>query len=354
MSSRPASLTHGTLVAALDAALLRDPGNRRGLMLSLGLVAHRSLAAPPGLLAVLDHPDAASRAQAVMALSGFGSGIDPTLTVILRDLEDRPSVLRNEDDEGSDGFFTSKDYWSGIRKMHLSPAAVPRLREALGSREPPVARCAVILLGNIGPGGRAAIPALVRALQTAGPVEPLDNLTGKSATLDIAETIARVAPLEQAVAALTGALRSPISSTRDAAGTAFAELGAKAHAAIPVLAATLREIATSGDKSQSGGIIAHALAEIAVGAPDPRRTDPEAISALRDALRSGNHTTSLSAVYALRRLGPRAAPAIPALRALILKTLGDPDQSPVETRRAVEFALEKIEGEHHPQEKINP
>ena len=79
MSSRPASLAHGTLVAALDAALQRDPANQRGLMLSLGMVAHRSLAAPPGLLAVLDHPDAASRAQAVMALAGFGSGIDPAL-----------------------------------------------------------------------------------------------------------------------------------------------------------------------------------------------------------------------------------------------------------------------------------
>ena len=211
MSSRPASLAHGTLVAALDAALQRDPANRRGLMLSLGLVAHRSLAAPPGLLAVLDHPDAASRAQAVIALSGFGSGIDPALTVILRDLEDKQSVFRNEDDQGSDRFFTSRDYWLGIRKMHLSPAVVPRLQEALGSRDPPVARCAVILLGNIGPEARAAIPALVKALQTAGPVEPFDNLTGKSATLDIAETIAKVAPLDEAVAALTRALRSPIS-----------------------------------------------------------------------------------------------------------------------------------------------
>ena len=234
-----------------------------------------------------------------MALAGFGSGIDPALTVILRDLEDKLSVLRSEDNQGSDRFFTSRDYWLGIRKMHLSPAVVPRLQEALGSRDPPVARCAVILLGNIGPGARAAIPALVKALQTAGPVEPFDNLTGKNATLDIAETITKVAPLDEAVAALTGALRSPSRSTRDAAGTAFAGLGAKAHAAIPVLAATLREIAASGDKSRSGGIIAHALAEIAVGAPEPARTDPEAISALRDALGSGNRTTSLSAIYEL-------------------------------------------------------
>jgi HEAT repeat protein len=354
MSSRPASLAHGTLVAALDAALQRDPANRRRLMLSLGLVAHRSLAAPPGLLAVLDHPDAASRAQAVMALAGFGSGIDPALAVILRDLEDKLSVLRSEDDQGSDRFFTSRDYWLGIRKIHLSPAVVPRLQEALGSRDPLTARCAVILLGNIGPGARAAIPALVKTLQTAGPVEPFDNLTGKSATLDVAETIARVAPLDEAVAALTGALRSPVSSTRDAAGTAFAGLGAKAHAAIPVLAATLREIVTSGDESKNGGIIAHALTEIAVGAPEPRRTDPEAISALRDALGSGNRTTSLSAIYELRRLGTRAAPAIPALRALTSKAIGDPDQSSIEIRRAVDFALERIEGDHHAQEKINP
>jgi len=110
-SSRPASLAHGTLVAALDAALQRDPANLRGLMRSMGLVAHRSLAAPPGLLAILDHPDAASRAQAVIALSGFGSGIDPALTVILRELEDKLSVLRTEDDQGSDPFFTSRDYW---------------------------------------------------------------------------------------------------------------------------------------------------------------------------------------------------------------------------------------------------
>ena len=163
-----------------------------------------------------------------------------------------------------------------------------------------------------------------------------------------------MAPLDQAVAALTEALRSPISSTRDAAGTAFAGLGAKAHAAIPVLAATLREIAASGDKSRSGGIIAHALAEIAVGAPEPRANRSQAISALRDALGSGNRTTSFSAIYALRRLGPRAAPAIPALRALASKAIGDPDHSPVEIRRAVDFALEKIEGEHHAQEKRNP
>ncbi len=354
MSSRPASLAHGTLVAALDAALAGDPANRRGLMQSLGLVAHRSLAAPPGLLAVLDHPDAAGRAQAVMALSGFGSGIDPALTVVLRELENKQSLFRFEDDELSDRFITSRDYWLGIRKMHLSPAAVPRLQEALSSRDPPVARCAVILLGNTGPEARAAIPALVKALQTAGPVEPFENPTAKSATLDIAESIVKVAPLDQAMAVLTGALRSPISSTRDAAGTTFAKLGAKAHATIPVLATTLREIAASGDKSGSGGIIAHALAEIAVGAPEPRRTDPEAITALREALESGNRATSFSAIYALRKFGPRAAPAIPALRALTSKARGDPDNSLAEVRRAVDFALEEIEGKHHAQAKINP
>jgi hypothetical protein len=62
----------------------------------------------------------------------------------------------------------------------------------------------------------------------------------------------------------------------------------------------------------------------------------------------------LSTVYALRRLGPRTSPAIPALRALVLKGIGDPDHSSIEIRRAVDFALEKIEGEHHPQEKTRP
>jgi HEAT repeat protein len=354
-SSQPASLAHGTLVAALDAALQRDPANRRGLMLSLGMVGHRSLAAPPGLLAVLDHPDAASRAEAVMALSSFGSGIDSALTVLLRDLEDKQSVFRNEneDDQGSNRFFTSRNYWLGIRKMHLSPEVVPRLQEALGSRDPLVARCAVILLGNIGPQARAALPALVQALEKAGPVESIDNLTGNSATLAVAETIARVARPDEAVAALTKALRSPISSTREAAGTAFAGLGAKAHAAIPVLAAMLREVAASRDKSNTGGIIAHALAEVAIGAPEQRRTDPQAISALGDALGSENRMTSFTAVYALRRFGPRAAGAIPALRALTSKAVGDPEHSTVEIRRAVDFALERIEGEHPPQKQIN-
>jgi HEAT repeat protein len=323
------------------------------LMVSLGLVGRRSLAAPPGLLAVLDHPDAASRAQAVMALSSFGSGVDSALTVVLQDLGDKQSVFRSEDDPGSDGFFASRNYWLGIRKLRLSSAVVPRLQAALGSRDPPVVRCAVILLGNIGPQAGAAIPSLVEALQTAGPVAPIDRITGESATLDIAETIAKVAPQEKAMAALTAALRSPISSTRDAAGTAFARLGAKAHAAIPVLAATLRDIAASRDMSGSGGIIVHALSEIAVGAPEPRRTDPEAITALRDALGSGNRSTSFSAIYALRKFGPRAAPAIPALRALVSKAIDDPDHPPVELRRAVDFALENIEGEY-PLEKINP
>ena len=40
--------------------------------------------------------------------------------------------------------------------------------------------------------------------------------------------------------------------------------------------------------------------------------------------------------------------------ALTSKAIGDPDQSPVEIRRAVDFALERIEGEHHAQEKMNP
>ena len=104
-----------------------------------------------------------------MALAGFGSGIDPALTVILRDLEDKLSVLRNEDDQGSDRFFTSRDYWLGIRKMHLSPAVVPRLQEALGSRDPPVARCAVILLGNIGPGRGPRFPPSSRPFRLPAP-----------------------------------------------------------------------------------------------------------------------------------------------------------------------------------------
>src|SRR5205823_235204 len=144
-----------------------------------------------------------------------------------------------------------------------------------------------------------------------------------SATLDIAETIAKVAPLDEGVVILARALRSPISSTRDAAGTAFARLGAKAHAAIPVLAAALREIAASRDKSSSGGIITNTLDEVAVGAPEPQRTDPETISALSDALGSRNRMTSFSAVYALRRFGPRAARAIPALRALASNAVSD-------------------------------
>ena len=238
--------------------------------------------------------------------------------------------------------------------MHLSPAVVPRLQEALGSRDPPVARCAVILLGNIGPGARAAIPALVKALQTAGPVEPLDNLTGKSATLDIAETITRVAPLDEAVAALTGALRSPSRQRATRPGPLSPGSGPRPtppFLSSPPLSERLPPAETSPGAVESSPTPLPRLRLVlpSHNEPIPKRSrlfaTPWDLGTARP--RSRPSTRCGGSAH-------RAAPAIPALRALTSKAIGDPDHSPVEIRRAVDFALEKIEGEHHAQEKINP
>ena len=125
--------------------------------------------------------------------------------------------------------------------------------------------------------------------------------------------LGRIAPgtgaAEQAIKALTEAIRAGPAPSQTAAARAVGNFGPAAASAIPDLIWMLRQ---APEPHPDGGAAAAALGCIA---PDTPSSD-EALAALIESLQTKSSMTQCAAAYALRKFGPKSVTAIPRLRAV--------------------------------------
>jgi HEAT repeat protein len=345
-----------TITGALITAL-NDPFDEAGRVAAEALVKVGRAGPPPAeLVAALEsNPSARVRAAAAGSLGEFRSGHDRTTIALLHAL-------------GKDGPGVREACDSALRRLHdrrdakeerRSAAIVPALIEALDSREVMIRYHAAAILGEIGAGAGASVPALVRVLS-----EPPDPETVRTTKLDpgrwdpagqAAVALGEIAPgtpqAGEVVAALVSIIRGPAPdrSRATAAGglhgealdwrramaiAALARFGPDQTAhAVPVLLDLLKE--TAGKDGPPAPSVCLAIGQAAPGTPWADR----AVEGLSAALDSSWEYTRAEAAAALGRFGPRASPALPRLLAL-----EKADRTP-SVRKAAASAVRRIGGE---------
>jgi len=194
-------------------------------------------------------------------------------------------------------------------------AAVPALIEALDHEHFHTRYWACRALREIGPGAKAAVPVLVRLLR--------DDLP--SVRRHAAQALGGIGPEigEEAIASLTAALEDPLEPVREDAAIALGKLGPSAKAAAPALE---KALAKGPLAARVPG--ARALWLI-TGRPDP------AVGVLVGELGDFNGG---AAARALGEIGPPAQSAVPALRKLIAS-----DHVQEDVRQAAADALKRID-----------
>jgi HEAT repeat protein len=208
------------------------------------------------------------------------------------------------------------------------------LAEAVRSGNPSRQQGATDALGHFGAAAEPAVPALMRYLREVlgrdDEAHPFGGFPAASALMKIAPGT-KSAP--EVVAVLAEAMRSGPISRRAWAIEDLGKLGPAAEPAVPVLIQALRQPPAGKElHSRYEFAVARVLGQVAPGT----RSADAAIAALTEALGSPGQTR-LGAIYALSDFGPRAAGAVPQLRAW----QNDPDG---ELRRAASSALNAIEG----------
>ncbi len=198
----------------------------------------------------------------------------------------------------------------------LGKKVLPRLIEALGNEE--VRARAADVIRRIGPEAKAAVPALIEALEDRS----------AETRNEVLFALAAVGPdARQAVPAVTKALKDPDMNVRYAACFALGKIGADAVAAKPELQKNL-----SGPDQFLSMASAWALAQIC---PDCQQTAPMSVPVLIKALGEPDPITRLHAAECLCCLGPLAKDAVPALK----KALEDQNE---DVQAAAAEALEAI------------
>lgn len=265
--------------------------------------------AVPILLPVLNHPDTTLAQRAASALGRVGpeaAAAVPALRAALQRSEIATAATGALGDIGP-----------------AAQAAVPDLVARLG-REESGYNTAVVALGNI---GAAAVPRLIDAVASPNP----------DVRLAAVDALRRVEPayLVSAVPALTRALGD--EALQFYAADALSEIGPAAVTAAPVLASLLREESVDWP-------VRAALANIGEGA----------VPSLIAVLESRDPQGQANAVQVLAQIGPGAAAAVPALRAMlgqnaatleVVRALGAIGP---EARAATPDLLPLLESDHQP------
>jgi HEAT repeat protein len=267
--------------------------------------------AVPVLIALLDSPEAGTRATAAQVL-GRGRASGPWALAAL------PALLRRLEDPDSNVRYSAM--WS-VRQMapQSAPVAVAGLTALLDSPSADTRAMAAASLASISPWSRPALPALLRRL------EDPDRDVRYGAGDAVQRLVYDEAP--GAVDGIVALLGSPNAGTRSLAATILGDIGPYAWPALPAL---LR-CRDDPDKVVRG------LAERAVVCV-LATARPARLAALAGPLAAGNSSAPCE-VARLLWLGPWAAvPAAPAL----LRLLADPDK---DVRRVARWALESTHPE---------
>lgn len=273
---------------------------------------------PAALVAALEDRSPRIRAAAIRALAGFGCDLDPWLPYLLRDLEENDLEV-------------SAACMEAVARVRppFSPAAIPALVAALGSRSQDVRSRVVRALVPLARDPRAAvvIPPLLALLR-----EPIDlqhtrptrmgamsegyRLRAAALACEVLGKAAPGTPMAgEVVAALVEVVRSGDPERRASAATALAEFGPAAESILPTLVRIWREDLAREDGAPylECEALAQALARIAPGTPSA----DAALAALIEALGprpEGRPGMRQPAVEALPAFGAAAARALPRLR----------------------------------------
>jgi HEAT repeat protein len=289
---------------------------------------------PSELVAALKDASAEVREAAAKALESFGPSLDSEIPTLLAMMEHDEPAVRLACSRALSAA------WPG-------PAHVPTLIAALASRDPAVRHESAVLLGRIGPEGKAAIPALIAVLNEPLALDRDKRQVGYFAfypnpAAAAARALGQMGPSRESVAALAEALSpenlerrpsresvaalakmfSPENVVRliaswnaerlVAAAEGLGEIGPSAGAAVPALIALYEKVLASQEHVIGWSAIPGALARIAPNSP----ASPAVVAVLVRALDSKDQLIRLGAVGALGQFGKDAAAVIPKLRAV--------------------------------------
>ena len=321
---------------------------------TLGEMGPDSAAAVPQLIQLLSHDDEAIRRVAAKSLGFIGPAAKSAVPKLIAALHDKAGSVtlhaaealgRMGPDAAPELIAGLKDeklrHWAAIILGDIGPAAkmaVPDLIKALQDPRPDIRREAVIALAHIGPEAQPAVPALLKLLNSSEMLDPrggaayaLGKIGAKEAIPDLHKTLQnkddqnlRIASawalvmlepdnkqiLTDAVPQLLLAAKHPWVLARREAMTALGKIGSGAKAAVPTLTEALSDT--------DAGVRNEALVALAEIGPDAAPAVPKIVERLADS----QINVRYSACFALGRIGPAAREAaVPAL----LKTLQDPD-----------------------------
>jgi HEAT repeat protein len=345
-----------------------DPLVKAYAAYALGQIGQRSEAAVEKLLETAFDTDPKVRRESIHALRRIDAPLEQTRPVLLKILEEGdPGIvlpaLRTMAEDGAAAVPRLREalqddklcYWACLVLAEIGPdgaAAVPELAACVKHSDPHVRLQALITLGEIGPGSAAAVPDVVNALEN----DPFDAVRraaafalGAIGQKDEAVTRALVAaartedPILKAISlwaiarqnpenvkvltyaaeVLAAGLKSDDTQLRSVSARALAEFGDHPDIVGPALLAALRDADPE--------VVGHAMDALAVLGP---KVLPKATEALEDP------EVRDYAAMVLYRLGPQAAPAVPAL----IAALAEPPASDEDRvfRRELQLVLAAI------------
>jgi HEAT repeat protein len=328
MASPP--IERKTVINAL-AGMLGDRDPKVRLAAINAMTAHPARSDPPdALVEGLKDESAENRAAVIRGLMFFRQGLDPWVPILLRLAEHDPDPAVRA------GCFNTPR--QAFKPPAVTAASVPVLIASLRSGDANVRTHGILLLSELGFDARAAIPELLRILNE--PLVPgVVSKRGPAGTFDpgceAASALGRIAPdsveAKRVITALMEAAATGPINRRGWAAHALGEFGSAGEEAVPVLIKVIKD-STPDDEFERAPSAAWALGKIA---PDTPSADV-AIKALLPVLESRASLSRAKAIEALGHFGPKAAAAIPRLRAL-------KDDRNGEVRNAVAKALVAID-----------
>jgi HEAT repeat protein len=244
----------------------------------------------PALAKALREGPARARLPAARALGGVYSGLSAAVPALTAALADEEKAVRYE---------AALTLARADRKK--APLALPLLVTALRGRDGYGPRAGYALV-TLGADARPAVPGLLRALKDEHP----------EARARAAYALAAIDPVSAgpAVPTLVEALRSENYSDQLSAAVAAGQIGPPARATLPGLRAALS--ARHKQSRQHRLVAAEALMKI--DRAEAKVVVP-ALVELLDSRKFGDGGARSRALDALQRMGPDAAPAVPALMA---------------------------------------
>lgn len=240
----------------------------------------------PSLAKLLKHPDRQVRFCAVIAMQSKCPETEASLPLLIGSLKDEDALIRQSAAQ--------------ILGIHCkdSKEIIKALTEALPDPEPQVQRYVIGALKEQKSEAKEAIPALLTIL----------NDHNSEVRNDAAWAIGAIAPEHQRVIpALIQTLTDTDERAQYGAMGALKKLGPRAKAAVPALKLLLKDKTAHLRDDVPGTLVAIA--------PEDAELVPALIAVLKD---PSDQSMRLPVVTALGQLGPRAKPALPVLKALLI------------------------------------